>query len=161
MGTSLARRATEIAAAERDDRGTRAGALLARVASLALALLLALQVAGSQCHLGARLVAAADAKIDARTVALASLGAAIGQPVTLCEHGGDPSHHGDPADSGRCDHCIFCHSIAVGITAAPVVAVAVARPARATDVERPREDVAFAGPRHLGNATPRGPPRLG
>ena len=53
------------------------------------------------------------------------------------------------------------HVTGAMLAPAPVVAIAVARDATATRIARPREDVGFARPRHLGSATPRGPPRIG
>lgn len=148
-------RATGVAASDRDTRPSTAQAMLARVASCLLGLLLVLQLAGVPHH-GLRVAPA-----DAKAIALAGLGAAIGQPVTLCDHGGDPSRPDDPAHTGSCEHCIFCHSMSVGAPATPVVAIGIVRVATAADIERPRADVALLRARPRGGATPRGPPTFG
>ena len=153
MRTGVAARATELAPADRDTSAGLVAAMRARVVSCLLGLLLVLQLAGPP-HPGPHLAVA-----DPETIALAGLSAAIGQPVTLCDHGGGPVRPGDPADS--CEHCIFCHSVAIGFAAAPVVAPGVARVAIATDIERPRADVALVRARRRGGAIPRGPPLFG
>ena len=156
MRKGAAKPATEVAAADRDTRGTKARATVTRIVSCLLGVLLVLQVAGLH-HTGTR----GAAPTDARTVALASLAAAIGHPVTLCEHGGTPPRPGDPADPAGCEHCIFCNVVAAGFAAKAAVVAGVPRPAVTVAVERPREAAIVVRVRTVGSATPRGPPALG
>lgn len=147
-------RATGVAAADRDIRPGKTQAMLARALNCLLGLLLVLQLAGVH-HPGPA------APVDAKSVALAGLGAAIGQPVTLCDHGGDPARPDDPAHTGSCEHCIFCHAAAVGAPATPVVSLGIVRVATSAAIERSCADVACVRARSRGGATPRGPPVFG
>ena len=110
-----------------------------------LGLLLVVQLAGASAH-------PAPQGGEAERAALATLGAALGQPVALCTHG-DPNA---PSTPGACDHCVLCHGTPVALPPSSPRALA---PRRVSQVGFPVA-VSRAGPaRFPSGFSPRGPPR--
>lgn len=139
-----------------EDRKRRdARAAFGRLLSLVLSALLVFQLAGTPAFA----TPSAPSGQSTEAAALASLSAAIGHTVSLCDHG-DPGRPGNPATPNDCQHCICCRFTAGGVALAPADASAICPTRVVAAIARPVVVFPFVRTPAIGSATPRGPPAL-